>query len=263
MMIVDGKAIAEKLYEVMRKEVSERSSVPKLSIITCAPNFETKKYLALKERKAESVGIITEVIELDATQTTEEFIATIESLLPTTQGIIVQLPLPPHVDTDAVLGTIPPSHDVDALNPKTTAVLSPVVGAFREILKDYEATAFEKYVTVIGSGRLVGLPAYNWFVSQGAFVSIVTRDTVDIEGYTKNADIVVCGAGVPGLLTPEMVKDGVIILDAGTSEDGGMLRGDALPTCSEKALIFTPVPGGIGPITIAVLLHNLIVLSRA
>jgi methylenetetrahydrofolate dehydrogenase (NADP+)/methenyltetrahydrofolate cyclohydrolase len=87
-------------------------------------------------------------------------------------------------------------------------------------------------------------------------VSVVTKDTIDIPYYTKNADIIVAGAGVPGHLTPDMVKEGVVILDAGTSEDGGMLKGDAHPDCAQKAALITPVPGGIGPITIAVLLRN-------
>ncbi len=157
-----------------------------------------------------------------------------------------------------MLKAVPPSHDIDVLNPLTTTVLSPVVGAIKEILKLHEVPVFEKHVVVVGSGKLVGRPVAAWFMEQGSSVSIVTRDTSDIVFYTKNADIIVLGAGSPRMLTPDMIKEGVVILDAGTSEDGGVLAGDADPACAEKASLFTPVPGGVGPITVAVLLRNVV-----
>ncbi len=261
-MIIDGRKIAEKMYEDMRLEISRRERAPRLAIITCAPNFETQKYLALKEKKATQAGIETDVITLSNESATEDFLATINACTKTADGIIVQLPLPPHVATASILAAVPITHDVDALNPNTTQVLSPVVGAIAEILRQNRIESKEKYVTIIGAGRLVGVPALRWFESEGAYVSVVTKETIDIVSHTKNADIIVCGAGVPGLLTPDMIKDGVVILDAGTSEEGGMLRGDATSECAEKASLFTPVPGGIGPVTIAVLLKNLIVLAR-
>ncbi|PIR84681.1 hypothetical protein COU16_01390 [Candidatus Kaiserbacteria bacterium CG10_big_fil_rev_8_21_14_0_10_47_16] len=179
----------------------------------------------------------------------------------TADSVIVQLPFPSHIDIDGVLAAVPPSHDADALNPETTAVLSPVVAACKEILKRNEVAIAEKHVTIIGSGRLVGKPAAKWFADMGAAISVVTKDTADLPYYTMHADIIVSGAGVANLITPEMVPEGVIILDAGTSEDGGELRGDASPACSEKASLFTPVPGGIGPVTVALLLRNVVTLA--
>lgn len=257
-MIVDGKKIAEDIYAKAREHVAVLGRVPVLTIITCNPNFETKKYLALKEKKAKQVGIDTKTIELEHTSTTEDFVIAIEKAVSDSDGIIVQLPLPQAVDTDVVLASVPKTHDVDVLNPSTRNLLSPVVGACKEILMRHRVVVAEKFVTVIGSGRLVGLPAYHWFVHEGAHVSLVTRDTTGIDGYTKGADIIVCGAGAPGLLTPDMVQEGVIVLDAGASEDGGELRGDADPLCAGKASLFTPVPGGIGPITVAILLANVV-----
>ena len=257
-MIVDGKLIAEQVYEKTRKRVEILGRAPVLAIITCNPNFETKKYLALKEKKADAVGIETKIFELDASNGTEDFLQAVSEAVRIADGVIVQLPLPKTIDTEAVVRSIPSSHDVDALNPATLMPLSPVVGSIKEILATHAIEIRGKLVTVIGSGRLVGVPVYQWFTKEGAHVSVVTKDTKDIPYYTKNADIVVCGAGVPGLLTPDMIKEGVIILDAGTSEDGGELRGDCVPACAEKASFFTPVPGGIGPITIAVLLSNVI-----
>jgi len=261
-MIVDGKALALEILDSVSEQTSHMQEAPRLGIITCAPNFETQKYLALKEKKANEVGIKTEVVLVPETSTTEAIIKLIGELCTRTDGIIVQLPLPPSINAEQVITSIPVSHDVDALNPDTTRVLSPVIAAIVAIIKKYELSVSGKYVTIIGSGRLVGLPAYQWFTAQGSYVSVVTKDTTDIVQYTQNADIIVCGAGSPGLLTPDMVKDGVIILDAGTSEDGGVLKGDADPACASKASLFTPVPGGIGPITIAVLLQNVVALTQ-
>ncbi len=257
-MIVSGKQIAEAIYEKARARIQTLGRVPVLTIITCAPNFETQKYLVLKEKKALAVGIETRIFELEVEHTTENFIQAVHEAVAVSDGIIVQLPLPKHIDTNAVMQSIPSSHDVDALNPATEELLSPVVGSIKEILATHEIGTHQKMVTIIGSGRLVGIPASQWFQEQGASVSVVTRDTEDISYYTKSADIIVCGAGVPNLLTPTMIKEGVVILDAGTSEDGGELRGDADPLCAEKASLFTPVPGGIGPITIAMLLANVV-----
>jgi methylenetetrahydrofolate dehydrogenase (NADP+)/methenyltetrahydrofolate cyclohydrolase len=257
-MIIDGKRIAERVYARTKEKLHTLDRAPSLVILTCDPNFETRKYLALKEKKAHSLGVDARIVELPAESTTDTFCAAITEALERADGIIVQLPLPSSVDTDTVLAAIPSDRDADALNPKTGIPLSPVVGAIQEILSDASIDPKDRLVTVIGSGRLVGLPAYRWFEGRGAHVSVVTKDTADIGQYTRNADIVVCGAGVAGLLTPDMVRDGVVILDAGTSEDGGVLRGDADPLCAEKASIFTPVPGGIGPITIAILLSNVV-----
>lgn len=257
-MIVDGRKIAEAVFAKIRTDVLSLSRAPRLVVISCAPTPETERYLALKEKKAAEVGIVTEVLRFEATATTEEIVAASTAAQERADGIIVQLPLPTHIDTSRVLAAIPPAYDVDALNPHTTTLLSPVVGAIHEILVTHGITATEKNVTIIGSGKLVGLPAHAWFSAQEAQVSVVTKDTADIGYYTRPADIIVCGAGVPGLLTPDMVKEGVSILDAGTSEDGGVLRGDADPACAEKAALFTPVPGGIGPITIAILLRNVL-----
>lgn len=257
-MIIDGKSIAQRIYTETQERVKAFDRSPALSIITCNPNFETLKYLALKQKKAEMVGIETKVFDLETSRTTESFIRAVHAAVLISDGVIVQLPLPSTIDTDAVLRSIPSSHDVDALNTATLRPLSPVVGAIKEILAANHVDVRGKLVTVIGSGRLVGVPAYQWFEREGAHVSVVTKDTADISYYTKNADIIVCGAGVPGLLTADMVKEGVIILDGGTSEAEGELRGDADPACAEKALLFTPVPGGIGPITVAILLRNVV-----
>ena len=257
-MIVDGKQIAERTYENLTKQIVGLSNTPVLSIITCAPNFETRKYLELKQKKATAVGIRTVLIELPSQSSTDDFICAVRAAEAENDGIIVQLPLPEGVDVAAVLNAVPPTHDVDALNPMTTELRSPVVAAIAEILKSERVNPEGKQAVILGRGKLVGLPAERWFKERGATVTVVTQNTSDIGTVTRAADIIVCGAGKPGLLTPDMLKDGAVILDAGTSEEGGVLRGDADPACAAKASLFTPVPGGIGPVTVAMLLQNVV-----
>jgi methylenetetrahydrofolate dehydrogenase (NADP+)/methenyltetrahydrofolate cyclohydrolase len=180
-----------------------------------------------------------------------------------TNGIIVQLPFPPHIDVDTVLSVIPKSYDVDVAwyDGSSDEVLPPVVGAIAEIARVHDVLFATQNVVVVGKGKLVGAPALIWTQKQGAHVSVIDRETADPKTMIGDADILILGAGKPGLIMKDDVKEGVLIFDAGTSEDGGVLKGDADLSCAEKASLFTPVPGGIGPITIAVLLRNLITLA--
>jgi len=260
-MIVDGKKIAERMYARIRDEVLALGRSPHLTIITCAPNPETQRYLALKRRNAALINIETNIIELPPTASTDDIVKVIQDSLTATDGVILQLPLPLSIDVERVLRAIPSAYDVDALNPETTAVFSPVVGACIEILTTYNISVDGARAVVIGEGRLVGRPVAAWLKNAGARVTVVKKDD-DIADALKDAEIIVCGAGDPGIVTPEMIKDGVVILDAGASESGGMLRGDADPACGKKAKLFTPVPGGIGPVTVAYLYKNLLLLAR-
>ena len=231
MILVDGKALAANLLAEVKASVSTLTAAPHLVVITCAPNFETQKYLALKKAKAD--------------------------------GIIVQLPLPAHIDTAAVLAAVPASHDVDAFKYQTgeTTVLPPVVGAIDEIAKQHQVQFENKQVVIFGAGRLVGAPAARYATLRGAKVTVLTEDSTDSVEAVLAADIIILGVGKPNLLTLDMVKEGVVVFDAGASEDGGLLVGDADPTVASKASLFTPVPGGIGPMTIALLFRNLLELK--
>jgi methylenetetrahydrofolate dehydrogenase (NADP+)/methenyltetrahydrofolate cyclohydrolase len=263
-MIIDGKAIAHEILESVRVEIQKLGRTPKMTVFTCAPNFETQKFLALKQKRADEVGILMEVISLNPNIPTIEILRTIEEALLDTDGVIVQLPFPPAIDIVTVLGAIPPLYDVDALRyaGETTAILPPVVGAIDMISQEHKLDWKNKKVVVVGQGRLVGAPAALYAENKGAIVTIVGLETSHNEDKIKEADILVLGAGVPGLVTADMIKPDVVVFDAGTSEEGGMLVGDAAPDVAEKALLITPVPGGIGPITIAVLLRNLLELTK-
>lgn len=262
-MIVNGKAIAALIYKEVENQISHMRSKPHLTVFTCAPNFETQKYLALKRKKAAQVGIGMSVIEFPKTITTQEAVASIMHAHIQSDGIIVQLPFPAHIDVDALLRAIPKGCDVDAIHYDGTddRILPPVVGAIKEIADRYDVLFAAQQVAVVGKGRLVGAPAAIWCMKQGAQVTVLTKESPDAERVLQQSGILILGAGQPNLIKPEMIRDGAIIFDAGTSEDGGVLRGDADPACAEKAALFTPVPGGIGPITIAVLLRNLVSLA--
>jgi methylenetetrahydrofolate dehydrogenase (NADP+)/methenyltetrahydrofolate cyclohydrolase len=232
-------------------------------VITCAPNFETQKYLALKKRRAREVGIALSLIEFQADATTAMLVDAVTVAARTSSGVVVQLPLPAHIDREAVLAAIPVTHDPDGFwyGSHGSACVPPVVEAIAEILRRYEVPCAEAQVVVLGAGRLVGRPAVAYMQAAGAHVSLFTEPSVAQQEALKTADIIISGIGVSHYITPDMVKSGVVVCDAGTSEDGGILVGDVDPAVAEKAALFTPVPGGIGPITIAALLSNLVKLA--
>ncbi|MCB9812553.1 bifunctional 5,10-methylenetetrahydrofolate dehydrogenase/5,10-methenyltetrahydrofolate cyclohydrolase [Candidatus Nomurabacteria bacterium] len=263
-MLVDGKTIAaEILAEVAKTVAGGPKGPPRLSAITCAPNFETQKYLEMKRTKAASVGVVLNVVELPQGATTEMAAACIRQVAAQSDGIVVQLPLPPQIDREAVLTAVPVSKDPDGFRygEVPEACLSPVVGAIDEISRRHDVAWEGKQVVVLGGGRLVGQPAAAYARGRGAMVTVLTRDTYDTAAL-RPADIIVSGIGQPHFITADLVKPGVVIFDAGTSEDGGVLVGDVDPAVAAQAALLTPVPGGIGPITIAYLLRNLVQLAR-
>jgi len=258
-MIVDGRSIAAEIYRDTRTRVASLSSTPRLGIVTCAPNLETKQYLELKKRKASDVGISLVLLELDESSATLDVVKSIERLAEVVDGIVVQLPLPSHIDRETVLSAIPEFKDPDGFHyPKAGSAFPPVVGAIAEICEKNDVVWEGKKVVIFGHGRLVGQPAEIYAQRKGADVSVVTESTVNINEQLMDADIIIAGAGVPHGITFDMVKSGVIVFDAGASEDGGVIVGDVSTEVAQKATLFTPVPGGIGPITVAVLLRNLV-----
>ncbi len=262
-MIVDGKAIAADVFAALKNEISHRSHAPHLTVITCAPEFATQKYLGLKQTKAKAIGIAVTLIELPREASTDDLVTVIARASMQTDGIIVQLPLPEHIDVEVVMAAIPAHLDVDGMHYAETGegFLPPVIGAIAEIVDRHDVLLAAQSVVIVGQGRLVGVPAAVWARNQGAQVSVLTKESPDQHTVIKSGNILILGAGVPGLIVPDMIKPGAIIFDAGTSEEGGELRGDADPACADKASLFTPVPGGIGPLTVAALLRNVVLAA--
>lgn len=256
-MKVDGKALAQDILDQLTIDIQ---SAPKMTLaaITCTPNFETRKYLELKKRRAAAVGISLNIIELAQDVTTDQMIECVVAVAKQSSGVVVQLPLPEHIDRDVVLRAIPPAKDPDGFSygEKRDRMLPPVVGAIDEISRVHELEWKNKRVVILGQGRLVGIPAARYARKRGARVRVYEENTLDIRSL-KTAEIIISGMGQAKFIVPEMLTPGVVIFDAGTSEDGGELAGDMHPDAAAVTSLYTPVPGGIGPLTIVLLLRNL------
>lgn len=239
-MIVDGKQIAEDILN----EIGDSLRGKKLGIVASPGNPATESYVARKSRVAERLGV--EVVR-----------GRLEDIAVMCDGVLVQLP---HPDADTLISNIPGHKDVDALG-LHSPLLAPVAEAVKEVLLREGVGVANKKVVVVGEGRLVGKPVAQMLRAEGAAVRVLTLESGSL-GELKDADIVVSGAGSPHLIKPEMLKQGVVLIDAGTSESGGKVVGDCDPACASVASIFTPVPGGIGPIAVAMLFKNLSTLIK-
>ena len=252
-MIVDGRVIAEGVYARLPKKAL------KLGIIVGEASPVIDSFVKIKQKAAERLGVELVREELPEGAATADAVAAVIALAAKTDGIIVQLPLPKQIDVEEVLAAIPPEKDVDGIS-AAPMVRPPVAEAVKEILEFAYVDAKGKKAAVVGSGRLVGKPCASLLAELGASVRVLTHgDSLDA---LKDADIVILGAGETGLVKPEHLKKGVILIDAGTSETSGKIAGDAEASCADVASIFTPVPGGVGPIAVAMIFKNLFVLAE-
>lgn len=262
---VNGKALAAERISLMRSFVRGKSIHPKLTALTVAPNIPTQQFLKSKKRVAEEIGIEMNIIELPSDISEALLCEAMHGAVAGAEGAVLQLPIPVS-GLEAALACLPQDADPDCMGLEAGTllrkggyvVLPPVVAAIAFLCEVHHISVKDKKVVVVGQGRLVGAPAAAWFEQQGAEVVRLTKNEVDISTYTKNAEIIVLGAGVPMLLKPGMIQTGAYIFDAGTSEESGRVVGDADPACGEKAQLFTPVPGGIGPLAVAMLFENLL-----
>ncbi len=234
-MIVDGKQIAEEVVAQIGSALLGRT----LAVVLNEGDAPTRSFVKIKERVAAQLGVVVQKFApADFAQ----------ALL--CDAVVVQLPID---NADALLAQIPPSKDIDN-NPAP-----PVAAAVEEILKRSNVTSGS--AVVVGEGRLVGKPVAELLRAKGFVVQVVSLEQGSLQDI-KNADVVVSGAGSPGLIKPDMLKSGVVLIDAGTSEQAGKLVGDCDPACAEVASVFTPTPGGVGPIAVAMLFKNFAELTK-
>lgn len=258
-MIINGKEIAQKILEEVRAQTPPGVIV---RAVTVAPTLATRSYLKIKERAAVEAGMTLEVVSLPDNASIDEVCTAVQA--PGADAVIVQLPLPEDLDESYILASIPMSKDADVLSPlarEEGVLLPPVAGAVREILAFANVDSRGKRAVVIGKGVLVGGPVSAYLAKSGALVETYDKDDF-APSVLKNADIIVSGAGVPSLITPEMITEGVVLIDAGTSEQGGEVVGDADPRCASVASVYTPVPGGVGPVSVACLFKNVLELQK-
>ncbi len=265
-MIVDGRAIADDILSGLRARRDEMKGDVTLGIVVAPGDPVIESFVRIKSKIAATLDISIQRIDL-LEPTTESAIDAVRSFKynPVIDGIIVQLPMPDGVDINAVLSEVPMKKDIDGINPFTRdaerLVRAPVALAVQEILRRTNISAHGARVVVVGAGRLVGQPTAAILREAGATVSMFTLNQGSIEDL-KDADIIVSGAGQPHFIKPEHIKQGVVLIDAGTSETAGMIQGDADPACAEKASVFTPVPGGVGPIAVSMIFRNILDISQ-
>ncbi len=270
--IIDGKAIAKKL----RAEYAERivalkakhGVVPGIAVILVGDNPASEVYVRNKISACRETGIHSELVRLPADAPEAEVLARIDALNadPAVHGILVQLPLPPHIDVPKVLERIDVSKDVDGFHLYNVGAL--VVGntvfppctpfGVQKLLEHENVPIEGRNVVVVGASNIVGKPMALMLMKQEATVCICHKKTRNLGMFTRLADILVVAAGVPGLISADMVKEGVVVIDVGINRlPDGRLVGDVdFEDVRHKASLITPVPGGVGPMTITMLLHN-------
>lgn len=267
-MIVDGRALAKEVLVRAKTRALSLGRDPHVLAIVTNETFATKSYLSIKEKRAVDAGCVLEIMRFPEDTTTAALRAAVRATH--ADAIIVQLPLPLSIDTKEVCDAIPVAKDADVLSSiarekfeqgEDVALLPPVVGALREILEKNFIRVQGKKAVVIGAGFLVGAPSARWLMHQGALVEVVTLES-DLS-ILKDADLIISGAGSPHLIKPHMLKPGVVLIDAGTSESNGEVVGDAEPLCADLCSVFTPVPGGVGPLAVACLFENVVILAKS
>ncbi|MCG2120850.1 bifunctional methylenetetrahydrofolate dehydrogenase/methenyltetrahydrofolate cyclohydrolase FolD [Staphylococcus epidermidis] len=275
--ILDGKQIAKEYRQRLKNQVNELKKhgfTPKLSVILVGNDGASQSYVKSKKKAAEKIGMISEIVHLDESTSEEEVLSELNRLNndDTVSGILVQVPLPKQVSEQKVLETINPNKDVDGFHPinigklyideQTFVPCTPL--GIMEILKHADINLEGKNAVVIGRSHIVGQPISKLLLQANATVTILHSRTKNMNAHLKQADVIVSAVGQPGLVTKENVKAGAVIIDVGnTPDENGKLKGDvAYDEVKEIASAITPVPGGVGPLTITMVLNNTLLAEK-
>ena len=279
MQLIDGKALASKVQTNVASQVEDlkqtKNIVPGLAVILIGDDPASHAYVKMKAKACEKVGFYSITHNMPDTISQDEIIATIEMMNnnPRIDGILVQLPLPKHVDTDKILEVIDPKKDVDGFHAYNVGRLVTNLDSFvactplgvMKMFEEYNIDLKGQDVCVVGASNIVGKPMASLLLNANATVTITHIFTKDLKSHTSKADIIVVGVGVPGLIKEDMVKDGAIVIDIGINriEDGSLVGDVDFANVSKKCSYITPVPGGVGPMTIAMLLSNTLKAAKA
>lgn len=277
-MIINGKEVSAAVRERIRTEVSAFCTAsgkqPGLAVVIVGEDPASQVYVRNKKRGCEEVGIYSEEYALPTETTEQELLSLIEKLNkdPKINGILVQLPLPKHLNEEKVLLAIDPLKDVDAFHPQNVGKI--MIGNFSflpctpagvmELLKFYNIEIAGKHCVIIGRSNIVGKPQAMLMLKENATVTICHSKTKDLAKLTSSADIVVAAVGKPRFVSADMVKEGAVVIDVGINRmDDGKLCGDVdFAAVESKASYITPVPGGVGPMTITMLLQNTLTAAK-
>lgn len=274
--IIDGKIISASVKERVKAEVSalkEKGITVGLAVIIVGEDPASKVYVSNKKKACENLGIISEEYALPESTTNEELLALIEELnsKPSINGILCQLPLPSHLDEKLIINSIDPEKDVDAFHPFNVGKI--MIGDFyflpctpagvMEMLKYENIDVEGKNCVVIGRSNIVGKPMNMLLLHQNGTVTVCHSKTKNLKEVCRNADILVAAVGRPKFVTEDMVKKGAVVIDVGINRVDGKLCGDVdFDNVKNKASAITPVPGGVGPMTIAMLMQNTLTAAK-
>lgn len=272
-MILDGKRISEERLAKLKEEIGNSGLFPSLATVIVGDDPASRMYVRMKHRACETVGIRSIGVELPSSASTKEILGRIENLNsdPGVNGILVQLPLPPHIDTPRIVESVDPRKDVDGFHPYNmgclflgTPVFSPCTPAgIMTLLSAYGVEPGGMHAVVLGRSIEVGRPMAALLLNVHATVTICHSRTRDLPSITRNADILVVAVGKPKFIGPQMVREGAIVVDVGTNRVEGILCGDVdFERVRDVAGAITPVPGGVGPMTIATLMENTFLAAR-
>lgn len=278
MKILDGKAVSLKVKESVKVRADELKKFgiePTLAVVLVGEDKASQTYVRAKEKACNEYGIKSVAHRLSENTTQNELLALINvlNLDDSIHGILVQLPLPKHIDTNVVLAAIDPRKDVDGFHAVNVGKLVSGLEGFvpctplgvMEILKEYGIDVAGLNAVVIGRSNIVGKPMANLLLNASATVTVTHSKTKNLKEICKNADLIVAAIGKPFFLKADMVKDGAVVVDVGINRlDDGRLVGDVdFEEVAPKCSYITPVPGGVGPMTIAMLLNNTILAAQA
>lgn len=270
-VVIDGKAVALKVRKEVAAEVksiSERiGKIPGLAVVLVGDDPASKVYVRKKQEACQEVGIDSVKIELPASTTQEQLVEEVKALNNDKKihGILVQLPLPKQVDEQKIIEAINPAKDVDGFHPLNIgrlfcgdALLAPATPlGVMKLLEESGVQLEGKHVVVVGRSNIVGKPVALMVLKKNATVTICHSKTKNLFDATKQADVLIVAVGRPKLITAQGVKQGAVVIDVGTNRVDGKLVGDVdFDNVKDKASLITPVPGGVGPMTIAMLLSN-------
>jgi methylenetetrahydrofolate dehydrogenase (NADP+)/methenyltetrahydrofolate cyclohydrolase len=276
--IIDGKSIAARIRASVKQQIDQRTArdqrAPGLAVILVGQDPASRVYVNNKRKACSETGIVSRSHDLPSTATQDELLALIEELNrdPTVDGILVQLPLPAHINSGVVIEHVDPLKDVDGFHPYNVGRLAQRQPLLRpctpagiiELLKHVEEPFFGRHAVIVGASNIVGRPMAMELLLQGATVTVCHRFTADLAHHIAQADIVVVAAGKPGLIRGEWIKPGATIIDVGMNRlSDNRLTGDVdFEGASERAAWITPVPGGVGPMTVALLMRNTLQACR-
>ena len=278
MKILDGKAVSLKVKESVKVRADELKKFgvePTLAVVLVGEDKASQTYVRAKEKACNEYGIKSVAHRLSENTTQNELLALINvlNLDDSIHGILVQLPLPKHIDTNVVLAAIDPRKDVDGFHAVNVGKLVSGLDGFvpctplgvMEILKEYGIEVAGLNAVVIGRSNIVGKPMANLLLNASATVTVTHSKTKNLKEICKNADLIVAAIGKPFFLKADMVKEGAVVVDVGINRlDDGRLVGDVdFDEVAPKCSYITPVPGGVGPMTIAMLLNNTILAAQA